>query len=113
MRTVLVALAVVVCSGCAGRFEAARLSAPVRADAQSVDRAMCRTLDDRAVVWGAIATGTAVVAGGAGLSTIPVKDDEARIGIAIGAAVTAVLSGVSTYVSGKASEAWVREGCAP
>ena len=112
MKALLAAVAIVACSGCAGRFETARLSVPVRAEAQPVDRARCRTLDDRAVMWGAVATGTAVVAGGAGLSTIPVKDDDARIGIAIGAAVTAVLSGVSTYVSSKASEAWVREGCA-
>lgn len=113
MRALIVGL-VLALPGCAGTFEEARIARPVGvSSAPIVDRARCRELDDRSTLWGAIATGSAVVAGGAGLSTIPVESRDGKIGLAIGAALTAVVGGISVYVSDRASKAWVREGCAP
>lgn len=104
--------------GCAGSFEEARLVAPSReaaarpasvtAPASSSDD-RCVTLDDRRQLWGAVAKGSAVVAGSAGLSTIPAKSDNLKIGLASAGVAAAALAAGSIYVSELAGDRWVAE----
>lgn len=110
-RCLILAIAIFT-SACAGRFEEARLVAPSKAAAAPSDRSRCNQLDDRRVVWSAIAKGSTIAAGTAGLGSIPVDSKDVRIGFAVGGAVFAVVGGVAGLVSDNASESWVKEGCA-
>lgn len=99
----------VACHGCAGSLESARV-APMAmrvTPAEQVQR--CQDLDREHMVWDGIGKVAALVAGGSGLSTIPVNDDSARIGLVAGAVAASALSVYATTISTGAAEAWARE----
>lgn len=105
-------MAILLCSGCAGSLEAARSSgASARSSgavgAASQDR--CAALDDKHRLWGGLAKGFALAAGGTGLSTIPVDDRDARIALAAGAVVAGIGAATSTYLSESAAESYARD----
>ena len=99
-------------SGCAGTFEEARLAGPAAA-APAVpspsDVAYCRELDSSRTTWGAVAKGSAALAGASGLATLPVDSERGRL--ALGGATLAVgaVSVVAVYVSEAQGAAWVRD----
>ena len=99
-------------TGCAGTFEEARLAgAPASAPAapSPADVAYCRDLDSSRTTWGAVAKGSAALAGASGLATLPVDSERGRL--ALGGATLAVgaVSVVAVYVSESKGAAWVRD----
>lgn len=98
-------------TGCAGTFEEARLAgakAPTAATSPS-DVSYCRELDSSRTTWGAVAKGSAALAGASGLATLPVDSERGRL--ALGGATLAVgaVSVVAVYVSEAQGAAWVRD----
>lgn len=73
----------------------------------------CQTLDDRRITWGAVGKGAAVLAGASGISTLPVDDERADIGLAAGALTMAAVAAVAVVVEEGAGEAWARECSSP
>jgi hypothetical protein len=111
-------LALLLLSGCAGSLEAARGPRAAHVDntpghvavmVEGAPSERCAQLDDRHAFYGGISKGSAVLAGGAGLATVPVDDKGARIGLAIGAAVMAAVAATSTFIQEASSESWSRE----
>ncbi len=96
-------------SGCAGSFEEARLVSGQVGAVTDANRERCQSLDDRKVVWGGIAKGSAVLAGASGLTAIPVDDHDAEAGLVAGAVVFSALAATSVYVSESAGVSWVEE----
>jgi len=95
------ALVLLVATGCAGSFEEARV-AGIQARAVSSQKAptdYCQGLDSQRRWWGGIGQGSALLAGAQGLATIPVKNDRAELGLAIGTATVAAGAVVATWVS--------------
>lgn len=97
--------------GCAGSFEKAR--APKRVGAAPPPSARCIDLDDRHAFWGGSSKFSAALSGASGLSAIPIEDENARIGLAVGGAVFAAVAVGAGFVSESASESWARECAAP
>lgn len=97
-------------TGCATQFEEARLAgAPASAAPSPADIAYCRDLDSSRTTWGAVAKGSAALAGASGLATLPVDSERGRL--ALGGATLAVgaVSVVAVYVSEAQGAAWVRD----
>lgn len=93
--------------GCSGSFEEARNpSVALGAPPQSQ---RCADLDDRHALWGGVAKTSAVLAGGSGLATIPVEQDEVRIGLAVGAATMGAVAAGSGFISEAAAASWANE----
>ena len=119
LKALLLAIALVAVTGCAGSLEqqrAARLSERrLGIDQLPRDTARCESLDATRRDWGAVAKGAAVLAGGSGLSTLPVPDDEreAQIGLAAGALAMATLAAVAIAVEEGAATSWARECSGP
>lgn len=109
VKTVLIlALAL---TGCAGSFEVAR--APKRVGAAQPPSERCIELDDRHAFWGGSSKFSAALAGASGLSTIPIEDERARIGLAAGSAVAAAIAVGADFISDSAGESWARECSTP
>jgi hypothetical protein len=108
-------------TACAGSFEVARHGgqterltlAAAGVPVTPADRSHCEAIDGRYQVWSALAKGGAALTGSAGLSTIPVDDQGARIGIAIGAAVVGSFTAAAVAVADGASQEWARECSTP
>jgi len=94
-------------TGCAGSFEEAR--APKRVGSAPPPSARCITLDDRRAFWGGTSKFTGALSGASGLATIPIKDEDTRLGFITGSAVLAAVAIGSNFVSDSAGESWVRE----
>jgi hypothetical protein len=109
--------AAVLTGGCAGSLNEARSSgqaARVGAGEPKSTPDRCASLDDRRAVWGGIGKGAAVLAGGSGISTLPLDEHpELQTGAAIGAAVMAAIAAGAVYVSESAGDSWARECSAP
>lgn len=81
------------------------------ANAAQPDR--CVQLDDRRMWTGAVAKGSAALAGVSGLATIPLEEGPAQTGVAIGGVVAAAVAAGAVYVSEGAGESWSRECAKP
>ena len=101
---VLCALA---CASCARSFEEARIAGRKLAATPLPPSAQCIALDREHRYWTATAEGLAVLSGGAGLTAIPVKGDDARLGLAIGSAVAAAGAAASVALAGGAASSYV------
>lgn len=95
--------------GCAGSFETAKSYKLPKDVSAQVDEARCRSLDDARLTWGAVAKGSAVLAGASGFTALPVEDEQAQIALAAGALTAGAVSIVSVYVAEQKGETWVRE----
>jgi hypothetical protein len=71
--------------------------------------ARCVALDDRHALAGGVGKGSAVLGGGAGLSTIAVDDKTAKLSLAISSAVLAAIAAGSIYVSDQAASSFAEE----
>jgi hypothetical protein len=71
--------------------------------------ARCIALDDRHALAGGVGKGSAVLGGGAGLSTIAVDDKTAKLSLAISSAVLAAIAAGSIYVSDQAASSFAEE----
>lgn len=111
MKRFALVLALSAIVGCAGSFEEAR--APKRVAAGPPPSARCNTLDDRHAFWGGSSKFSAALSGASGLSAIPVDDERARLGFAVGGAVFAAVAVGAGFVSESASESWARECATP
>jgi hypothetical protein len=104
---------IVACSltatGCAGSFEVARSYRLPRDDVAQVDELRCRAIDEQRIAWGAVAKGSAFLAGGSGVTAFPVEDDQARFALAATAIAAGAASITAVYVSEQKAELWVRE----
>lgn len=104
-------------AGCAGSLESARKSGTserklgtMAAPAGTPER--CATLDDRRTFWGAAAKGSAVLAGGSGVSSIVLDDPDQkdlRTGVAIAGVAMAAIAAGSMFVAEASGDAWARE----
>ena len=92
--------------GCAGSFEESRASVRIGAPELS---ARCASLDDQHRTWGGIGKGSAVLAGAAGLSVIPVSGETGKVSLAAGSAVAGAVAATAVYVSEQAAGSYVRE----
>jgi hypothetical protein len=90
-------------TGCAGRFEEARL-----AGVRTADRSYCERLDSRRATWAAIGAGSGVLAGAQGLASLPAEDD-ARLALAASAAAPTEPAATSYAVAESAGASWARE----
>jgi hypothetical protein len=106
----LLALGVpVLALGCAGSFEEAR-GPSIRLGASPELSARCDSLDNRHRDWGAVAKGSAVVAGGVGaVAAIPDVDKTARIAVAGTGLGFAALAAFSVFESEGAATSWAAE----
>lgn len=110
LRSLTLLLALFAVTGCATTFDEARLAGAPRAAATTpADVAYCRELDSSRTTWGAVAKGSAALAGASGLATLPVDSERGRL--ALGGATLAVgaVSVVAVYVSESKGAAWVRD----
>lgn len=71
----------------------------------------CAGLDSQHRAWGGVAAGSAVLAGSGGLGGVVVKDDAARLSLAISAALIGAIGAGAAYVSNSAAGQWGDEGC--
>lgn len=111
MRALLVAT--LLCTGCAGSLEEAhRAGHPVRFAAVAEPSEHCQGLDRDRSLWTAVAAGAGVLAGGAGLTTIPVKDDDGRVALVVSGVAATALAATALALETSATEAWVRD-CGP
>lgn len=96
--------------GCTMGFEEARVSS-LRSTSPRGDvlSQRCHRLDDRRQLWGGVAKGAAVVAGGAGIATIPAEGRGARIGLAAGGVGAAAVAAGAVYVAELAGQSWAEE----
>ena len=102
--------------GCAVPLEQARstsLGARHLAAGETVSTELdlrCKKLDNQRTTWGAMGKGAAALAGGSGVSTIPLDGHrDAQIAMAATSAGLAAFSLTALYVEGKKEEAWARE----
>lgn len=103
-------LAVLLLTGCAGTFETSRLvTSRGSSPSSSALSARCHQLDDRRQLYGGIAKGAAVVAGGVGLASIPAESKGARIGLAAGGVGAAAVAAGAVYVAELAGQSWAEE----
>lgn len=102
-------LAIVLSPACTVSLEGAKRESKLLGTAPSPsDR--CIRLDNARTTWGAIAKGSAAVAGGTGISTIPLHDDQgAQAAMAATAAGAAALGAVAVYVAEQKGATWARE----
>jgi hypothetical protein len=107
---VMTTLALLLAS-CAPSLQASRVAGSVRVNgtltAASVER--CEQLSDRAQTWGAVSQGSAAVAAGSSLSIIPVRSHDARIGLAVTAAVAGAVAATATALEQSSASEWARE----
>lgn len=111
MRLLLLTLCATLSLGCAGSFEEARV-AGLKTGASGADAGRCKALDDAQAVWGAMAKGTAALAGGSALAPLveEVRDDQTgRIVAASVAGGAAAISAFSAHMAGVKGESWARE----
>jgi hypothetical protein len=99
-------LIIALCGGCAGSLEASRHELGA-APASSAER--CASLDNTRRTWGGVAKASAVLAGGAGVSTIPATDNKLETGLAISSVVVGAVAAAAVYVSEDAGNSWARE----
>jgi hypothetical protein len=104
-------VSLLVLSGCAASFEESKLAGldPQTRAAAPPPSDRCMSLDSAHRTWGAIGKGAAVLAGAEGIATWPVDSDDARIGLAVGAGVTAAVAATAVYVSEDYGSTWARE----
>lgn len=87
-------------TGCAARFSSQKITAvPPH----------CIALDEEHRVWAGVAEGTGVLAGGAGLSAIPTKDENVKLGLLIGSGVAGAFAAAAVKVSSDAAASYVKE----
>ena len=97
-------------SGCAGTFEESRLAgAPAAAAPSPADVAYCRDLDSSRTTWGAVAKGSAALAGTSGIGALEVEGRDAQLAVAGAALGVGTLAVVAVYVSEAQGAAWVRD----
>jgi hypothetical protein len=109
-------LSLVALAGCAGSFEEARIAGRAQRSAQSGGTVnltappsdYCVSLDSRQSTWHAVAAGAGVLAGTAGLVSIPV-DGDARTGLAVGSVALATVGAAAIVVADLASVSWARD----
>lgn len=95
--------------GCSVSLEGARRESGVLG-ADSTPSERCIQLDNARTTWGAVAKGAAVVAGGTGVSTIPLHDEQgAQVAMAATSAAAAAVGAVAVYVAEQKGDAWSRE----
>jgi len=114
-RYILVLLALLTTTGCAGSFEEAKI-AGMQDRGQLVGAApppteRCITLDDRRQFYGGVAKGAAFVGGGSGLAALPIPEDkkEIRIGLAVGGLGMVAIAITAQTIADAASGSWVEE----
>ena len=107
--------------GCAGTFEEARIgrSSPSIQFKVSTNAEMgteskrpqlhCDSLDNQATWWGFAAKSLAFAGGAAGLSSLPVKNEDIKDGLVIGAGVAAIGAVGAGYVWDIKSKQWTKE----
>lgn len=102
-------------SGCGAQLESqrgARIAAAkvsTAAPGSTRDAARCASLDDQQRLWGGVGKGAAFGAGAAGVSTIPVEDNGARIAIAATSVGLGVIATTALFIADGASASWARE----
>jgi len=110
MRSLTLLLALLALTGCATTFEESRLAGAPRAAAPSPsDIAYCRNLDSSRTTWGAIAKGSAALAGTSGIGALEVDGRDAQLAVAGAALGVGTLAVVAVYVSESKGAAWVRD----
>lgn len=116
MRAVVAVLTLAMLNGCAGSFEEARLvqhgSAASKVSTPIRDNAYCDALDKKRLRSGFFAKVLGGLAGAAGLSAIPVKNETAQDSFLVGAAVSGVVASGFVYLSEETSSEWVKN-CEP
>lgn len=107
------------CASCAGSFEEARTPRTLPQHATEADVsafvatvARCEELDDASAYDSGAAKLFGALAGGSGLMAVPVHDDWWRVGLGIGAAVSAGVAIMFEVVGHEKSVEYVKEGCA-
>lgn len=98
------------CGGCAGSFEEARLAGRTPAALQT--RAQqpsdyCQSLDGKQMAWHAVAAGAGALSGASGLTAIPVGGD-ARIGLIAGSVTLSAGAALAVVLADSASTSWAR-----
>jgi hypothetical protein len=98
--------------GCAGSFEEARLAGAIQSKLGAPserNQTRCESLDSRAGTWGAVAKGAAILASASGLTTVPVRDPDARSALVAGSVTAAAVAAGSFAVAERAATAWAQE----
>jgi hypothetical protein len=69
----------------------------------------CSGLDASHRFWGGVAKSSALLAGGAGLATVPVDNKDAELGLAIGSAAMGAVAAAATYFAEDAASSFARD----
>jgi len=114
-KATIASLLVLIAVGCAPSLSSSMAArAPAKASADPVtasQQARCRRLNktESALRWTSRTAG--VIAGGSGLSTIPIDDQDARAALAITAGVAGVTAAVTEALRAEAAADFIEEGC--
>lgn len=115
LATIVALFATIELSGCAGSLDSARTGglALRLTPATTQPTPYCLALDERHAVFGGVAKGAAILSGASGLATLPVNDDGARLGLAIGALAAGSIAASSVFVAEDAATRYVRDCSTP
>lgn len=95
----------ILCSaGCAGRLG-------VAPSTTEVQLSRCNSLDDKHMIWGGVAKGASVIAGGEGLMMLPLSDSDKTVKTVVASTALAAgaLAAASVFISEDAASTWGRE----
>lgn len=108
-KQLLLVLFLPACAGSLGRDPTPHLPG-VGAEA-AVPSPRCAALDDRHAIWTSVAQGSGLLAGAAGVSSLPLHDEgkAAQVSVAVGALAFGALAAFSASLSSSASESWSHE----
>lgn len=96
--------------GCVWSFETARLVQPKsKLSAIARDDNRCRAIDNEKNVWTVVSTGLGIIAGGNGITAIPVDDKDIKAGVLIGASIAGLGSAITGLIAAERANAWVRD----
>lgn len=113
--TFVAILATALSAGCAGSLDSARTGGlELRLTPTKVQPSpYCVSLDERHALFGGVAKGAAILAGAAGLASLPVDDDAVRLSLAIGALAAGSVAASSVFVAENAADRWARDCSTP
>lgn len=107
MKTIVSVFALLLATGCAGSFEESRGIVRIGAAPEVTSR--CASLDNRHQIWGGVGKGATFLGGASGVTSVLVKSDDLRTGLALGAVGASAVGVTAIFVSEAAATSWSRE----
>lgn len=92
-----------------GSFEEAQSQQSIAASQAEGPSKYCQRIDSGHRTWGMVSKGSMFLAGGSGIATVPVQNDDQELALAATTAGMATLAVISTFASEDFAEDWARD----